>query len=95
MAPKKSETKAPAKKATGAKKPVSGYMLFCKTERPKVVSDLPDATFGEVGKELGKRWKGLSDSEKAEFKKVRVCCADQTCSCRSSVKMKGARRETM
>ena len=62
------------RRRTGKKKkePLSGYMLFCKTKRAKVVADLPDATFGEVSKEFGRRWKALSDFEKAEFYKVSV-----------------------
>ena len=68
MGPKKT-SKAPAKKAGGgAKKAVSGYMLFCKEMRPKVKDEMPDATFGELGKELGARWRGLSDAEKAKYK---------------------------
>ena len=65
------KTKSPEKKAPGTKKK-SPFIVFCSTERAKVKSDLPDATFGEVAKEMGKRWKALSDDEKAEFKMVRV-----------------------
>ncbi len=45
----------------GQKKPLSGYMLFCKEERPKVVKEHPDMKAKEVMTELGKRWKALSD----------------------------------
>ena len=63
MGPKKT-SKAPAKKAGGgAKKAVSGYMLFCKEMRPKVKDELPDATFGELGKELGARARALGRGE--------------------------------
>lgn len=44
-------------------------MLFAKETRPKVIEDNPDFTFGEVGKELGKRWRALTDDQKAEYKK--------------------------
>jgi len=44
-------------------------MLFAKETRPKVKEENPDITFGEVGKELGKRWRALTDEEKAEYKK--------------------------
>eukprot|EP00584_Thalassiosira_punctigera_P006296 CAMPEP_0172528858 /NCGR_PEP_ID=MMETSP1067-20121228/3092_1 /TAXON_ID=265564 ORGANISM="Thalassiosira punctigera, Strain Tpunct2005C2" /NCGR_SAMPLE_ID=MMETSP1067 /ASSEMBLY_ACC=CAM_ASM_000444 /LENGTH=67 /DNA_ID=CAMNT_0013312825 /DNA_START=127 /DNA_END=330 /DNA_ORIENTATION=+ len=61
---------APKKaKAGGKKKKLSSYMLFAKETRPKVIEENPDFTFGEVGKELGKRWRALSDEEKAEYKK--------------------------
>lgn len=36
--------------------------------RPTVIKEKPDLTFGEVGKELGARWRALSDEEKAEWK---------------------------
>ncbi|KAL9184056.1 hypothetical protein ACHAXT_002142 [Thalassiosira profunda] len=72
MPPKKSSPKK-AKKAAKEdkpKKPLSGYMLFSKQERPKVKADMPDATFGEVGRELGARWRALSDAQKAKYKKA-------------------------
>ena len=34
------------------KKPPSGYMLFCKQERPGIVKKNPKMAFGEVGKAL-------------------------------------------
>lgn len=44
-------------------------MLFAKETRPKVIAENPDLTFGEVGKELGARWRALTDAQKAEYKK--------------------------
>ena len=66
MPPKKA--KSAKKKASGQKKKVSGYMLFCKETRPKVIKEKPDLTFGQDGKELGKRWRALSDKQKAAYK---------------------------
>ena len=43
-------------------------MLFAKETRPKVKEEHPDFTFGEVGKELGKRWRALTDEQKAAYK---------------------------
>eukprot|EP00585_Thalassiosira_rotula_P009959 CAMPEP_0196158672 /NCGR_PEP_ID=MMETSP0910-20130528/45933_1 /TAXON_ID=49265 /ORGANISM="Thalassiosira rotula, Strain GSO102" /LENGTH=75 /DNA_ID=CAMNT_0041423581 /DNA_START=246 /DNA_END=473 /DNA_ORIENTATION=+ len=60
--------KAAPKKAKGGKKKLSNYMLFAKDTRPKIIEENPDLTFGEVGKELGKRWRALTDDEKAEWK---------------------------
>lgn len=57
-----------AKKKDGAKKPLSGYMLFVKHHRPQVKEENPDLTFGGIGKELGKMWRELSDKEKQEWK---------------------------
>ena len=65
-------TQLQATKAKGspkAKKPLSGYMLFAKEMRPKLKEESPDLSFGEVGKELGARWRALSDNEKAKYKK--------------------------
>ena len=42
------------------------YLLAA--NRPKVIAEKPDLTFGEVGKELGARWRALSDAKKAEWK---------------------------
>ena len=36
--------------------------------RPKVVAENKDLSFGEVGKELGARWRALSDAKKEEWK---------------------------
>ena len=58
-----------AKGSPKAKKPLSGYMLFAKEMRPKLKEQSPDLSFGEVGKELGARWRALSDAEKAKYKK--------------------------
>ena len=49
---------SPAKKSAKKdklkeKKPPSGYMLFCKQERPGIVKKNPKMAFGEVGKALG------------------------------------------
>ena len=45
----------------------SGYINFCKVERPKLKKNNPDMTFGEQGKKLGELWKGLSDKEKKKW----------------------------
>eukprot|EP00544_Gedaniella_sp_CCMP2646_P013237 CAMPEP_0202479814 /NCGR_PEP_ID=MMETSP1361-20130828/2_1 /ASSEMBLY_ACC=CAM_ASM_000849 /TAXON_ID=210615 /ORGANISM="Staurosira complex sp., Strain CCMP2646" /LENGTH=75 /DNA_ID=CAMNT_0049107165 /DNA_START=23 /DNA_END=250 /DNA_ORIENTATION=+ len=62
--PKKSTTK----KKDGAKKPLSGFMLFSKEHRAKVKEENPDLTFGGIGKELGSMWRALSDKEKQAYK---------------------------
>ena len=54
---------------TGGKKKISSYMLFAKETRPKVIAEKPDLTFGEVGKELGARWRALSEEQKGAYKK--------------------------
>lgn len=44
-------------------------MLFAKEMRPALKEENPEMSFGEVGKELGARWRALSDEEKAKYKK--------------------------
>ena len=50
------------------KKPVKGFMLFSQQKRPEIVAANPEMKFGEIGAQLGKLWKALSDEEKAAFK---------------------------
>jgi hypothetical protein len=42
-------------------------MKFVKAERKNVMSANPKMAFGDVGKELGKRWRALSDADKKRF----------------------------
>ena len=45
------------------------YFIYHATaNRPKVIKEKPDLSFGEVGKELGSRWRALSDKEKETWK---------------------------
>lgn len=62
------QVKAPKEpKAAKEKKPSapSAYIIFCKEERNGIVATNPEASFGEIGKLLGEKWKSLSDTEKA------------------------------
>jgi protein DEK len=45
----------------------SGYMMFVKVKRNSVVAKHPEASFGEIGKRLGKKWNKLSDTDKADW----------------------------
>ena len=47
MAPK-SKTAGIAKKASGGKKKLSGFMKFSQERRPTLKAEKPDLTFGEV-----------------------------------------------
>lgn len=42
-------------------------MLFANEQRENVRKDNPSATFGQVGKVLGGRWKALSDEQRASY----------------------------
>lgn len=52
---------------SGKKRALSGFMKFSMKERASVLKENPDIEFGAVGKELGKRWRALSDAEKKQF----------------------------
>lgn len=72
-APKKREREAaasPAKKKRKKKDPnapkgkSSAYIMFGNATRAAVKADHPDFSLGDVGRELGKRWKELDDAAK-------------------------------
>lgn len=58
-----------AKKPAGSspKRGISAYLYFCNEMRPVVKSEIPNITASEVLKELGKRWRLLSDEEKVPY----------------------------
>lgn len=53
------------------KKPLTSYMMFVQDERPKVRQEHPEATFGELSKLVGQRWKALSAKEKKTWQDKR------------------------
>ena len=55
------------KKETKPKRGLTAYMFFCSERREQIIKDFPDLTFGEVGKKLGKMWRGLSQEMKIPY----------------------------
>lgn len=58
-------------KKKGVKK-TTGFLLFSKEERIKIKTvrekaKLPELSFGDTSKEVGTRWRSLSDEEQAEY----------------------------
>lgn len=53
--------------AKKVKRPLSGYMYFCKEKRPALAAEHPDMKMVELSKMLGQMWKELSDEEKRPF----------------------------
>ena len=51
-----------------AKKGKNPYHEFCRQERPKIKQDHPLYNLGQVNAELGRRWKGLTDEEKEDYR---------------------------
>jgi len=60
---KKKRTKDP----NAPKRALSAFFWFCNDERPKVKSVLPDASVGEVAKELGRRWNDCTEDQKSKY----------------------------
>lgn len=47
-------------------------MFFANEQREKVRAEKPDISFGQIGKELGERWKKLSETQKGPYEKKAV-----------------------
>lgn len=52
------------KTTSGGKRKLSGYMKFAMSERKKLPKTMK---FTQQGKELGKRWRALSESQKKHY----------------------------
>ena len=68
----KPKPKAKAKTKTDkekdkVKRAPSPYITFCSQNRDVLKKENPEATFGDIAKMLGKKWKELDDSEKSKF----------------------------
>ena len=62
------ELKAKAKKDPNAPKgKSSAFIFFGSATRAEIKAAHPDWSLGDVGRELGKRWKELSDDDKKPF----------------------------
>ena len=53
------------------KQPISPFLVFSREKRPEVSRQYAHLTFGEVSKQLGEIWKGMSDEEK-EVRRART-----------------------
>ncbi|SMQ47219.1 unnamed protein product [Zymoseptoria tritici ST99CH_3D7] len=49
------------------KRGLSAYMFFANEQRDNVREENPGIKFGEVGKLLGERWKGLNEKQKTPY----------------------------
>jgi len=45
----------------------SAFIVFSNQNRDQVKQDKPNASFGDIGRELGKRWNALTEEEKAKY----------------------------
>ncbi|CCK71495.1 high-mobility group nucleosome-binding protein KNAG_0H00800 [Huiozyma naganishii CBS 8797] len=67
-------TREPKKRVTRKKKDpnapkrsMSAYMFFANENRDIVKSENPNATFGQLGKLLGEKWKNMSTEDKEPY----------------------------
>jgi protoporphyrinogen oxidase len=51
------------------KRPLNAYMVFAMEVRESVKKNHPTASITEIAKKIGEKWRALSDSEKAKYKK--------------------------
>ncbi|KAI8885347.1 HMG box protein, partial [Backusella circina FSU 941] len=66
--PARVEKKKRDKKDPNApKRGLSAYMFFSQANREKIKQENPDATFGQLGKILGEKWKAMSEDDKKPY----------------------------
>ncbi|KAG1445827.1 hypothetical protein G6F56_009775 [Rhizopus delemar] len=61
------KTRRSKKDADTPKRGLSAYMFFSKENRNTVKEENPEATFGELGKILGAKWKAMDEKEKEPY----------------------------
>jgi hypothetical protein len=64
---KVSKKKAPAKKEkdpNAPKKGLSAFMIFSSENRSRIKEENPGASFGELGKLLGQKWREMNEEDK-------------------------------
>jgi len=66
-APKSDSGGRKAKDPNAPKRALSAYMFFSQDWRERIKTENPDASFGEIGKLLGAKWKELDESEKKPY----------------------------
>jgi hypothetical protein len=66
--PKVAKPKTKKEKDPNApKKGLSAFMIFSSENRSRIKEENPEATFGEMGKLLGAKWREMSEDDKAVF----------------------------
>jgi len=60
-------TKRRKKDPNAPKAPLSSYIFFSNAERAAVKAELPGANLGEIGKQLGERWRALAQEDRTPW----------------------------
>lgn len=63
----KGAVKEKKEKKEKVKRPLSAYMHFANSNRDIIKKENPSASFGELGKLLGKKWKELTEVDKKQY----------------------------
>merc|ERR1712227_755532 len=63
----KSKSKKEESKEPKEKKPLSGFMLWLKENRPALKEKHPDLSVTDIARKGGEEWKKLSDKVKAKY----------------------------
>ena len=64
---KRGNTRKTRKAQAGGKRGANPFMKFAAKERKNIMGQNPGMAMTDVGKELGKRWRSLSDAEKSKY----------------------------
>ena len=67
--PEKKAKKANANKKEKKPRKLNAYMVFAMEVRESVKKNHPTASIIDIAKKIGEKWRALSDSEKAKYKK--------------------------
>ncbi|KAI8366236.1 high mobility group box domain-containing protein [Blakeslea trispora] len=66
-ADKEDKKKRSKKDPNAPKRGLSAYMFFSQEQRQTVKDENPEATFGQIGKLLGEKWKNMSEEDKKPY----------------------------
>ncbi|XP_017318880.1 high mobility group protein B2a [Ictalurus punctatus] len=65
--PPKGAKKGKKKDPNAPKRPPSAFFVFCSDYRPKVKSEYPGISIGDIAKKLGEQWSKLSAKDKVPY----------------------------
>ncbi|CAF5165500.1 unnamed protein product, partial [Rotaria magnacalcarata] len=60
-------SKRAGKDPNAPKRPLSAFFIFSQDERPDIKKKSPSLSVGDISKEIGLRWKNVSDDVKKRY----------------------------